>query len=129
MNFIKNFKSWLINENFSTLDESLKIRIHEILQEIKDQSIEKVDTNSEVSNPRSLARNPFYKRGSRQLQGYGQSYSGILPGSVEDKSDSVEFKVEHGTKYSNNKKTYLLTHVVLDKNTMEYEKRLLEKQL
>lgn len=129
MSHIKKFNSWLINENFSSLEDQIKMKIHEILNEIEDQSIEKVDTNSEVANPRSLARNPFYKRGSRNLQGYGESYRGIVSGSVEDTGSDIEFKVEHGAKYSNGKKTFYITHVKLNKDSLEYEKNLISKDL
>ena len=114
MKYVKTF------ESFSSLTEEQKIKLHTIVEKIRDNSMEKVDTNSEVSNPTGKAKNPFYDRGSRQLQGLGQPFGSIVPGSVTKEKGTIHADVKHGVKYESGLNKEYITHIEMDEKTLEY---------
>ena len=118
---IKNFEKF--NESFSKLKDEEKIQLKNIVDGLADKSSEKVYTNSEVANPRGLARNPFYKTGQRKLKGLGNPYSNIVPGSVEKNGKEITAKVKHGMEYESGKKTEFTSVVKLDTETGEHDIR------
>lgn len=116
-------------ESFSTLSEEQKIKLHTIVTEITDGSMEKVSSNSEIANPRGLARNPFYDRGSRKLQGLGKPFGSIVPGSVNKKDGIITAEVSHGVKYESGLIKGYISYIKMDAKTLEYEVERKETQL
>ena len=123
MKYIKLF------ESFSSLSDDQKSKLHSIVEEIKDQSMEKVNGNSEVANPRGEARNPFYDRGDRQLQGLGKSFGSIVPGSVEKKNGKITAEVTHGVNYESGLKKEYKSVITMDEKTLEYSVKKIETKL
>jgi len=114
MKYVKTF------ESFSSLTEEQKIKLHTIVDEIRDNSMEKVGGNSEVSNPRGVAKNTFYDRGSRQLQGLGKPFGTIVPGSVRKEKGTIYAEVKHGVKYESGLNKEYITCIEMDEKTLEY---------
>lgn len=115
MKFIKTY------ESFSSLTEEQKIKLQTIVNDITDSSMEKVTGNSEVANPRGKARNPFYDRGSRKLQGLGKPFGSIIPGSVNKEKDVITAEVSHGVKYESGLKKEYKSIIKMDAKTLEYD--------
>jgi hypothetical protein len=115
MKFVQTF------ESFSSLTEEQKIKLQTIVNSITDSSMEKVSTNSEVANPKGEARNPFYDRGSRQLQGLGKPFGAIVPGSVNKVKDVITAEVSHGVKYESGLNKQYKSIITMDAKTLEYE--------
>lgn len=118
-----------IKESFSTLTDEQKNTIHIAIEEIKDNSIEKVNGNSEVANPRGKARNPFYDRGNRQLQGLGKPFAGIVPGSVIKEGGVIKVTVTHGTNYKSGLKKEYKSIIEMDAKTLDYSIKKIESNL
>jgi hypothetical protein len=114
MKYVKTF------ESFSSLSEEQKIKLHQIVEEITNNSMERVDTNSEVANPKGLAKNPFYDRGSRKLQGLGKPFGSIVPGSVRKEKGTIYAEVSHGVQYESGLKKDYITCIEMDEKTLEY---------
>lgn len=123
MKFIQTF------ESFSSLSDEQKIKLQTIVREITDNSMEKVGGNSEVANPRGKARNPFYDRGSRQLQGLGKPFGAIVPGSVEKKDGKITAEVSHGVEYESGLKKAYKSVITMDEKTLEYSVEKIENDL
>lgn len=123
MKFVKTF------ESFSSLTDEQKSKLHSIVEEIKDNSIEKVNGNSEVANPRGKARNPFYDRGDRALQGLGKPFASIVPGSVTKEKGSITAEVTHGVKYESGKRTEYKSIIKMDEKTLEYSVKKISTDL
>jgi len=123
MKFVKTF------ESFSSLTEEQKIKLQTIVEEIKENSTEKVGGNSEVANPRGKARNPFYDRGSRKLDGLGQSYASIIPGSVTKEKGIIYAEVKHGMKYESGLTKDYKSCIEMDEKTLEYTTKKLGEDL
>jgi hypothetical protein len=123
MKFLQTF------ESFSSLTEDQKKKLHSIVEEIKDNSTEKVGGNSEVANPRGRARNPFYDRGSRKLDGLGKPFAGIVPGSVVKEKGVIKAEVEHGMEYESGLKKRYKTAIEMDEKTLEYSIKKIKSDL
>jgi hypothetical protein len=127
MAHIYNFEKF--NESFTKLKDDEKILLKQIVDELGDKSSDKTYTNSEVANPRGLARNPFYKSGQRKLKGLGNPYSNIVPGSVEKIGKEITAKVKHGMDYESGKKTEFTSIITLNTETGDYDIRQEESSL
>jgi hypothetical protein len=127
MAHIYNFEKF--NESFTKLKDDEKILLKQIVDELGDKSSDKTYTNSEVANPRGLARNPFYKSGQRKLKGLGNPYSNIVPGSVEKNGKEITAKVKHGMDYESGKKTEFTSIITLNTETGDYDIRQEESSL
>tara|TARA_R110000772_G_C13290824_1_gene437968 strand:+ start:515 stop:886 length:372 start_codon:yes stop_codon:yes gene_type:complete len=123
MKFIKTY------ESFSSLTEEQKIKLQTIVNNITDSSMEKVPTNSEVANPRGKARNPFYDKGMRPLQGLGKPFGSIVPGSVNKEKDVITAEVSHGVNYESGLKKEYKSIIKMDAKTLEYEVEKIETGL
>ena len=127
MAHIYNFEKF--NESFTKLKDDEKILLKQIVDELGDKSSDKTYTNSEVANPRGLARNPFYKSGQRKLKGLGNSYSNIVPGSVEKNGKEITAKVKYGMEYESGKRTEFTSVITLNTETGDYDIRQEESSL
>lgn len=123
MKFIKTY------ESFSSLTEEQKIKLHKIVNDIMEGSMERVPSNSEVANPRGKARNPFYDRGTRKLQGLGKPFGNIVPGSVNKEKDVITAEVSHGVKYESGLIKEYKSIIKMDAKTLEYEVEKIETKL
>lgn len=123
MKFIKTY------ESFSSLTEEQKIKLHKIVNDIMEGSMERVPSNSEVANPRGKARNPFYDRGTRKLQGLGKPFGNIVPGSVSKEKDVITAEVSHGVKYESGLIKEYKSIIKMDAKTLEYEVEKIETKL
>lgn len=118
-----------VNESFSSLTDEQKNTIHVAIEEIRDSSMEKVNGNSEVANPRGKARNPFYDRGDRQLQGLGKPFGNIVPGSVVKEDGLIKVCVEHGVEYESGLRKEYKSEIEMDAKTLEYSIKKIETSL
>ena len=125
-NFINEDKT---NESFSSLSDEQKNVIHTVIEEIKDNSMEKVNGNSEVANPKGKARNPFYDRGDRALQGLGKPFANIVPGSVNKEDGIIEVEVSHGVNYESGLNKEYKSLIKMDAKTLEYTVKKIETNL
>lgn len=123
MKFIRTY------ESFSSLTEEQKIKLHKIVNDIMEGSMERVPSNSEVANPRGKARNPFYDRGTRKLQGLGKPFGNIVPGSVNKEKDVITAEVSHGVKYESGLIKEYKSIIKMDAKTLEYEVEKIETKL
>lgn len=123
MKFIKTY------ESFSSLTDEQKIMLQSAVEEIKDSSMEKVSTNSEVSNPRGDARNPFYDRGERKLDGLGEPFGSIVPGSVTKNGNTITAEVTHGVKYNSGLRKEYKSVITMDAKTLEYTTKKISTDL
>lgn len=123
MKFIRTY------ESFSSLTEEQKIKLHKIVNDIMEGSMERVPSNSEVANPRGKARNPFYDRGTRKLQGLGKPFGNIIPGSVNKEKDVITAEVSHGVKYESGLIKEYKSIIKMDAKTLEYEVEKIEIKL
>jgi len=123
MKFIKTY------ESFSTLSEEQKTALNTALAEVKDSSAEKVNINSDVVNPKGIAKNPLYDRGQRELDGLGKAYGEFVPGSINKDKNIITAEVIHGVKYSTNKKTEFKSVITMDAKPLEYTIKKIETQL
>ena len=123
MKFIRTY------ESFSSLTEEQKIKLHKIVNDIMEGSMERVLSNSEVANPRGKARNPFYDRGTRKLQGLGKPFGNIVPGSVNKEKDVITAEVSHGVKYESGLIKEYKSIIKMDAKTLEYEVEKIETKL
>tara|TARA_R110000772_G_scaffold20466_5_gene56836 strand:+ start:5876 stop:6247 length:372 start_codon:yes stop_codon:yes gene_type:complete len=123
MKFIKTY------ESFSSLNDEQKIKLQTIVDEITDNSMEKVNGNSEVANPRGKARNPFYDRGSRKLQGLGKPFGSIVPGTVVKEKGVITAEVSHGVEYESGLKKDYKSIITMDEKTLEYSVKKIQSNL
>lgn len=125
---IKNFNNF-VNESFSSLTDEEKSHLQIVVDKLKGETEEKIPYNSEVANPRGKAKNPFYDRGSRKLDGLGKSFASIVPGTVNKKGDVITAEVSHGVEFESGLKTENKTLVEMDKKTFEYTTKKIETNL
>lgn len=123
MKFIKTY------ESFSSLTDEQKSKLQSIVEEIKDGSMEKVSTNSEVANPKGEARNPFYDRGERRLDGLGEPFGSIVPGSVSKDKGTITCEVTHGVKYNSGLRKEYKSVITMDAKTLEYTTKKISTDL
>jgi hypothetical protein len=130
---IKDFGQFLneevTNESFSSLTDEQKNAIHTAIEDIKDNSMEKVNGNSEVANPRGKARNPFYDRGDRELQGLGKPFGNIVPGSVVKDGGKIKVEVAHGVNYESGLNKEYKSVIEMDAKTLEHTVKKIETNL
>ena len=100
-----------IFEKFTSLSDDEKIQLHKIVDKIKEGSTDMVTTNSEVSKP----------SGVRKLQGLGQPFASIIPGSVSKDSKIITAEVEHGMEYESGRKVELKSTITLDTSDMTHD--------
>lgn len=129
MKYLNKYENWMTNESFSSLSEEEKSKLHLIMNEIINDSREKVNGNSEVANPKGKASNPFYDRGTRDLEGLGKPFGSFVPGSINKKDGKIEAIVEHGMNYESGLKKRYKTKIEMDAKTFEYSTKKIDTEL
>lgn len=105
-------------ENYSKLNNDIKHVISKAVAELKDRTDDTISIASMAVNPKSYAGDS--QEGKHRVQGLGQPFAAVIPGSITTEDNTIKVKVEHGVNYENGKKTRTISCVCIDKKNLTY---------